>query len=84
MCPRPLPLPFQTYSPKLRILFRIFNLNPTSTLKELRRAYYLLAKKYQPDKWNEGISEISKVESAERFKSISNNFEDLKIANCLA
>ena len=58
----PSPLPsFQMYSPRLKIFFRILDLNPTSTLKELRRAYYLLARKYQPDKWNEGISKISKA-----------------------
>ena len=49
----------------------------------VRRAYYLLARKYHPDKWNEEISKIIKAESEERFKSISNTFEDLKIANCL-
>ena len=80
----PLPPPsFQTYSPRLKILFRILNLNPTSILREVRRSYYLLARKYHPDKWNEEISKISKAESAERFKSISNAFEDLKMANCL-
>ena len=50
----------------------------------MRRAYYLLARKYYPDKWNEKIAKISKAESEERFKIISNAFEDLKISNCLA
>ena len=50
----------------------------------MRNAYYLLARKYHPDKWNEEISNISKKESEEKFKSISNAFEDLKLANCLA
>ena len=49
----------------------------------MRRAYYLLARKYYPDKWNEKIAKISKAESEERFKSIF-AFEDLKMANCLA
>ena len=43
------PLPslssFQTYSPNLKILFRILNLNHTSSLREMRRAYYLLPRK---------------------------------------
>jgi len=51
---------------------------------EVRKAYYLHARKYHPDKWNEEISKISKAESEERFKSISNALEDLKMANCLA
>ena len=88
--PSPPPLPpspppyLQTYSPMLKIFFSILELNTTSTLKELRRTYYLLARKYHPDKWNEEISKISKAESAERFTSISNAFKDLNIANCLA
>ena len=79
------PLPslssFQTYSPNLKILFRILNFNPTTILREVRRSHYLIARKYHPDKWNE---EISKVESEKRFKSISNAFEDINMANCLA
>jgi len=31
-----------------------------------------------------GISKNSKAKNVERFKSISNAFEDLKMANCLA
>ena len=50
----------------------------------MRRAYYLLARKYHPDKWNKELLNISKAESEEIFKSISNPFEDLKLANCLA
>ena len=80
----PPPSSFQTYSPRLKILFKILNLNPTSSLREVRISYYLLARKYHPDKWNGEISNISKAESAERFKSISNAFEHLKMANCLA
>ena len=67
----------------MKILFRILNLNPTLSLREMRRAYYLLARKYYPDKWNEEIAKISKAESEERFKSIF-AFEDLKMANCVA
>ena len=46
----------------------------------MRKAYYLHARKYHPDKWNEEISKISKAESEERFRSISNALEDLKMA----
>ena len=82
--PSPSPSSFQTYIPNLKILFRILNLNPTSSLREVRRAYYLLARKYQPDKWNEDSSKHLKAESKERLKSILNTFEDLKLANYLA
>ena len=71
---------FQTYVPHLKIFFRILNLNSTLTLREARTVYYLLARKYHPDKWNEEISKISKAESGERFKRISNAFEDLKVS----
>ena len=50
----------------------------------MRRAYYLFPRKYNPDKWNEEISKISKLESEEIFKIILSAFEDLKMANCLA
>ena len=79
----PFPLIYRRVVLILKILFRILNLNPTSSLRMVRRAYYLLTRKYHPDKWNEEISKITKAESEERFKSISNTFEDLKIANCL-
>ena len=65
---------FQTYSPRLKIIFRILNLNPTSSLREVRTAYYLLARKYHPDKCNGKISNISKAESAQKFNGISNIF----------
>jgi len=51
---------------------------------KFKRAYYLLARKYHPDKYNGEISKISKVECVERFKIISNAFEYLKLANWLA
>ena len=51
---------------------------PTSSLREVKRAYYFLARKYNPDKWDETILNISKTESEERFKIISNAFEDIK------
>ena len=44
----------------------------------------MLARKYHSDIWNEEISKISKKETEERFKSISNAFEDLELANYLA
>ena len=65
---------FQTYSPRLKTIFRILNLNLTWSLREVRTAYYLLARKYHPDKCNGEISTISKAESAELFKGISNIF----------
>ena len=81
LSPPPSPSSFKTYSPNLKILFRILNLNPTSSLREVRRASYPLARKYNLNKCNEEISKQLKVESEERIKSISNAFEDLKMAN---
>ena len=75
---------FQMYDSNLKTLFRILNLNSTSSLREVRRAYYLIARKYHLDKWNGEVSNISKAKNEERFKRILNTFEDLKLANLLA
>ena len=80
----PCPPSFQSYSHNLKIFFRIKNLTPTSSLRVVRRTYYLLTRKYHPDKLNEEILNISIKEREERFKNILNAFEDDKLANCLA
>ena len=59
---------------KLAWLILINNLGSN----HFRRAYYLLARKYHPDKWNGETSNILKSESEERFKAFQMH---LKILN---
>ena len=72
------PFPIITFNPSIRNLFKILDLNPTSCHRELDLAYRRLVTEYYPDKWT--ISKtFSHDESTEKFKEITNPYEELKL-----
>ena len=52
-------------------------------LFKLKLAFMILARKYHPDKWNIDISEFSLETSVEKFKTLSNAYDELKQSNII-
>ena len=71
------------FSFRIRKLFEILEIDPGSSKRKARLAYMLLARKYHPDKWDANISDISFETSVEKFKDLSNAYDELKKSNLL-
>ena len=63
--------------------FKILNINPTSNKREVTVAFRTLAKVYHPDKFYDSIRQFIREEGEEKFKILSNAYEDLKKSNTL-
>ena len=61
----------------------MLEIDPGSSKRKARLAYMLLARKYHPDKWDANISDISFETSVEKFKDLSNAYDELKKSNLL-
>lgn len=59
-------------------LYTILSVKPSAKQKDIKKAYYKMAKKYHPDfLQGEGVSERERDEAAEMFKKISKAYEVL-------
>ena len=77
------PPPVNNYTHAFTDLFKILNINQTSNKREVTVAFRTLARIYQPDKYYDNIRKFSRDEGEEKFKVLSNAYEDLKNSNTL-
>ena len=77
------PPPVNNYTHAFTDLFKILNINPTSNKREVTVAFRILARIYHSDKYYDNIRKFSRGEGEEKFKILSNAYEDLKNSNTL-
>ena len=70
-----------SYSSRTNKLFDILKFDPASSIRRINVAYSHLARHYHTNKWdNKGFSLETSIE---KFKKISNTYDDLKLFNIL-
>ena len=73
--------PLVIYSHYFTELFEILNINPTSNKRKVTVYFRTLARIFHPDKYYDKIKEFTRKEGEEKFKQLSNAYEDLKNSN---
>ena len=62
-------------------LFEILNINPTSNKRKVTVDFRTPVRICHPDKYYDKIKEFTRKEEEEKFKQLSNAYEDLKNSN---